>query len=126
MAAVIEVNPDALRDLAGAIHAASLKDPASNVFSRLERQVLDAIQGKERHLVLTDTDATAVEEALRRRAYDQRATPESLDYEQLANRIASALGDTFEVNEGPAFDEIDGPIFEEVSPNLDEASKESK
>ncbi|HVL80167.1 MAG TPA: hypothetical protein VM840_01070 [Actinomycetota bacterium] len=88
---ILDVNPENLRDIAAAVHAAHKREPGSQVLSSLERIVLSALHGKERILELDREQAEALRGALLKRAWDQRNTSEGFDYADLADRIDGAL-----------------------------------
>lgn len=91
---ILEVNPESLRDIAAAIHAAHKKAPDVEVLVELERVVLGAIQQKSGCLAIEQDQAQALREALLQRAWDQRRTTEGEDYSTLADRIEAALDET--------------------------------
>ena len=88
---ILEVDPENLRDIAAAVHAAHKREPGSGVFASVERLVLQALQERERFLVLEPAQAEALKQALLKRAWDQRNTSEGFDYADLADRIDGAL-----------------------------------
>ena len=88
---ILDVDPENLRDIAAAVHAAHKREPGSIVLGSLERIVLGALQSKERVLELDDEHAEALRAALMKRAWDQRNTSEGFDYADLAERIEGAL-----------------------------------
>lgn len=84
---ILEIDPEAVRDIAAAVHAARRREPDIDILSALERKVLDAIQQKSTALELTDQEAQSLRNVLLQRAYDQRRTTEGADYSNLAERI---------------------------------------
>ncbi len=88
---ILEVDKEAIRDIAAAIHAARKREPSIEILAALERKALAAIQQKSVSLELTDDEARALRNVLQRRAYDQRNTTEGTDYMDLAERISNDL-----------------------------------
>lgn len=84
---ILEIDPEAVRDIAAAVHAARRREPDIDILSALERKVLDAIQQRSTALELTDQEAQSLRNVLLQRAYDQRRTTEGADYSNLAERI---------------------------------------
>lgn len=90
---ILEVNPENLRDIAAAVHAAHKREPDSEVLASVEKIVLHSLTTKERFLELDPDQATALKDALLRRAWAQRSTSEGFDYADLADRIDGALNE---------------------------------
>lgn len=84
---ILEIDPEAIRDIAAAVHAARRREPEIDILGALERKVLDAIQQRSTALELTDQEAQSLRNVLLQRAYDQRRTTEGADYSNLAERI---------------------------------------
>jgi hypothetical protein len=88
---ILEIDPEAIRDIAAAVHAARRREPDIDILSTLERKVMEAIQHRRETLELEDQEAAALRNVLLQRAYDQRKTTEGADYQELAERIAQDL-----------------------------------
>jgi hypothetical protein len=88
---ILEINPEAIRDIAAAVHAARRREPDIEILAVVEKKVLDAIQDKSHTLELDDQEAQSLRNVLMQRAYDQRRTQEAADYEELADRILRDL-----------------------------------
>ncbi len=88
---ILEINPEAIRDIAAAVNAARKRDSSIEVLRDVERKVLVAIREKSSSLELGDQEAAALRNILMQRAYDQRNTTEGTDYADLAERIARDL-----------------------------------
>lgn len=88
---ILEINPEAIRDIAAAVHAARRREPDIEILGALERKVLEAIQLRSKTLELADQEAQSLRNVLMQRAYDQRRTTEAADYQDLAERILRAL-----------------------------------
>lgn len=88
---ILEINPEAIRDIAAAVHAARKREPSIEILGTLERKVLDAIQRRSTTLELEDQQAQSLRNVLMQRAYDQRRTTEGADYQEIAERILRAL-----------------------------------
>jgi hypothetical protein len=88
---ILEVDKEAIRDIAAAVHAARKREPGIEILAAVERKVLQAIQQRSVSLELTDDEARALRNVLQRRAYDQRNTSEGTDYMDLAERISNDL-----------------------------------
>jgi hypothetical protein len=88
---LLEINPESIRDIAAAVHAARKREPDIEIISVVERKVLEAIQHRSYTLELEDQEAMSLRNVLLQRAYDQRRTVEASDYQELAERIATAL-----------------------------------
>lgn len=101
---ILEINPEAIRDIAAAVHAARKREPGIDILAGVERKVMDAIQDRRNTLELADQEARALRNVLMQRAYDQRRTAEAHDYADLADRIAKDLE-----TEAPPLDTQDAP-----------------
>lgn len=88
---ILEIDPEAIRDIAAAVNAARKREPGIEILSGVERKVLNAIQKRSETLELDDQEAQALRNVLLQRAYDQRNTTEGTDYAELAERIGGAL-----------------------------------
>jgi hypothetical protein len=88
---ILEVDTEAVRDIAAAVHAARRIEPDIQILAAVERKVMTAIQQRAEILELEDQEAQALRNVLMRRAYEQRNTIEGTDYSDLADRIAGAL-----------------------------------
>jgi hypothetical protein len=88
---ILEVDPEAIRDIAAAVNAARKREPKIDVLLTLERKVLQAIQKRSGTLELEAQEGQAMRNILLQRAFDQRNTPEAEDYSDLAERILGAL-----------------------------------
>lgn len=88
---ILEINPEAIRDIAAAVHAARRREPGIEVIAIVERKVLGAIKDRSNTLELEPQEAQSLRNVLLQRAYDQRRTTEAADYEELAERIAQDL-----------------------------------
>ncbi len=88
---ILEVDPEAVRDLAAAVHAARRIEPDIEILSAVERKVMTAIRERSEILELEDQEAQALRNVLMRRAYEQRNNVEGTDYSDLADRIGRAL-----------------------------------
>ena len=88
---ILEINPEAIRDIAAAVHAARKREPGIEILAVVEKKVMDAIQDRSNTLELEDQQASALRNVLMQRAYDQRRTTEGNDYADLADRIAKDL-----------------------------------
>jgi hypothetical protein len=88
---ILEINAEAIRDIAAAVNAARKRDSSIEVLRDVERKVLTAIREKSSSLELGDQEAAALRNILMQRAYDQRNTTEATDYADLAERIARDL-----------------------------------
>lgn len=88
---ILEINAEAIRDIAAAVNAARKRDSSIEVLRDVERKVLTAIREKSPSLELGDQEAAALRNILMQRAYDQRNTTEGTDYADLAERIARDL-----------------------------------
>ncbi len=84
---ILEIDPEAIRDIAAAVHAARRREPDIEILGTLERKVLEAIQQRSTTLELADQEAHSLRNVLMQRAYDQRRTTEGADYQELAERI---------------------------------------
>lgn len=94
---ILEIDPEAIRDIAAAVHAARRREPDIDILATLEGKVMDAIQHRRGTLELEDQEAASLRNVLMQRAYDQRKTTEGTDYQELAERIAQDL----EIEEPP-------------------------
>lgn len=94
---ILEINPEAIRDIAAAVHAARRREPDIEIIAAVEHKVMEAIQRRSNTLELEDQEAKSLRNVLLQRAYDQRRTPEGTDYQELSERIAIAL----EIEEPP-------------------------
>lgn len=94
---ILEIDPEAIRDIAAAVHAARRREPEIQILISVERKVMDAIQHRSETLELEDQEAASLRNVLMQRAYDQRKTAEATDYQELAERIATDL----EIEEPP-------------------------
>jgi hypothetical protein len=94
---ILEINPEAIRDIAAAVHAARRREPDIEIIAAVEHKVMEAIQHRTNTLELSDQEAASLRNVLLQRAYDQRRTTEGTDYQELAERIAQAL----EIEEPP-------------------------
>lgn len=90
---ILEVNPESLRDIAAAVHAAIKREPEAVELVEVEKLVLSGIRSGERYLQLESAQASVLRDALLKRAWDQRNTGEGFDYADLAERIEGALDD---------------------------------
>lgn len=88
---ILEVTQEDLRDIAAAVHAARKREPSADVMAAVERKVFTAIRSHQETLELAHDEAQALRNVLLMRAYDQRRTPEGLDYTELADRIGRDL-----------------------------------
>jgi hypothetical protein len=88
---ILEVDAEAIRDIAAAVHAARRIEPDIAILIAVERKVLTAIRERSETLELEDQEAQAMRNVLQRRAYEQRNTTEGTDYSDLADRIGAAL-----------------------------------
>ena len=88
---ILEVDAEAVRDIAAAVHAARRIEPDIEILVAVERKVLTAIRERSEILELGDQEAQALRNVLMRRAYEQRNTLEGTDYSDLADRIGRAL-----------------------------------
>lgn len=88
---IFEVDAEAIRDIAAAVHAARRIEPDIEILIAVERKVLTAIRARSETLELEDQEAQAMRNVLQRRAYEQRNTTEGNDYADLADRIGAAL-----------------------------------
>lgn len=88
---ILEVDAEAIRDIAAAVNAARKREPGIEILSGVERKVLDAIKQRSPALELHEQEAQALRNVLLQRAYDQRNTTEATDYAELAERIGGAL-----------------------------------
>ena len=88
---ILEINAEAIRDIAAAVNAARKRDPSIEVLREVEKKVLTAIRDKSSSLEVGDQEAAALRNILMQRAYDQRNTSEATDYADLAERIARYL-----------------------------------
>ena len=88
---ILEIDAEAIRDIAAAVHAARKREPGIEILTVVERKVLTAIQRREYTLELDQQEAQALRNVLLRRAYDQRNTTEAEDYSDLAERIGRDL-----------------------------------
>lgn len=88
---ILEIDPEVIRDIAAAVHAARRREPDIQILAVVEKKVLDAIQDRSHTLELEPQEAQSLRNVLLQRAYDQRRTPEGADYEELAERIAQDL-----------------------------------
>jgi len=88
---ILEVDAEAVRDIAAAVHAARRIEPDIAILAAVERKVMTAIQQRSEILELEDQEAQALRNVLMRRAYEQRNTIEGADYTDLADRIGLAL-----------------------------------
>lgn len=88
---ILEIDAEAVRDIAAAVHAARKREPGIEILSEVERKVLGAIRQRSPALELDDQEAQALRNVLLQRAYDQRNTSEATDYADLADRIGGAL-----------------------------------
>jgi hypothetical protein len=88
---ILEVDAEAVRDIAAAVHAARKIEPNIEILSAVERKVMTAIRERSEILELEDQEAQALRNVLLRRAYEQRNTTEGTDYSDLAERIGNAL-----------------------------------
>jgi hypothetical protein len=88
---ILEVDPEAIRDIAAAVHAARRIEPEIEILIAVERKVMTAIRTRSETLELEDQEAQALRNVLQRRAYEQRNTTEGNDYSDLADRISTAL-----------------------------------
>jgi len=88
---ILEVDAEAVRDIAAAVHAARRIQPDIEILVAVERKVMTAIQQRSEILELEDQEAQALRNVLMRRAYEQRNTTEGTDYSDLADRIGRAL-----------------------------------
>ncbi|HYZ92239.1 MAG TPA: hypothetical protein VFA34_07585 [Actinomycetota bacterium] len=88
---ILEINPEAIRDIAAAVHAARRREPDIQIIAAVEQKVMEAIQHRTTTLELEDQEAASLRNVLLKRAYDQRRTPEGTDYQELAERIGRAL-----------------------------------
>lgn len=88
---ILEIDPESVRDIAAAVHAARKREPGIEILAALERKVLSAIQARSGMLELEDQEAASLRNVLLQRAYDQRNTTEAEDYSDLADRIAQDL-----------------------------------
>lgn len=100
---ILEVNSEAIRDIAAAVHAARKREPGIEILAEVERKVLGAIQNRRNTLELGTQQAQALRNVLMQRAYDQRRTAEAHDYQDLAERIANYLD-----SEAPPLETRDG------------------
>lgn len=91
LSVILEIDAEAVRDIAAAVHAARKREPEIAILSVVERKVLDAIKLRSPALELDDQEAQALRNVLLQRAYDQRNTTEATDYADLADRIGGAL-----------------------------------
>jgi hypothetical protein len=101
---ILEINADAIRDIAAAVHAARKREPGIEILGALERKVLEAIQQRSPTLELDDLQAQSLRNVLMQRAYDQRRTTEGQDYQEIAERILRALDEA-----PPLITETPGP-----------------
>ena len=88
---ILEVDAEAVRDIAAAVHAARRIEPDIQILAAVERKVMTAIRERSEILELEDQEAQALRNVLMRRAYEQRNTLEGTDYSDLADRIGRAL-----------------------------------
>jgi hypothetical protein len=88
---IFEVDAEAIREIAAAVHAARRIEPDIEILIAVERKVLTAIRARSETLELEDQEAQAMRNVLQRRAYEQRNTTEGNDYADLADRIGAAL-----------------------------------
>ena len=88
---ILEVDTEAIRDIAAAVHAARRIEPDIEILVAVERKVMLAIRERSEILELGDQEAQALRNVLMRRAYEQRNTSEGTDYSDLADRIGRAL-----------------------------------
>ena len=88
---ILEVDAEAVRDIAAAVHAARRVEPDIEILGTVERKVMTAIRERSVFLELEDQEAQALRNVLMRRAYEQRNTTEGPDYSDLAERIGVAL-----------------------------------
>jgi hypothetical protein len=88
---ILEIDPEAVRDIAAAVHAARRVEPDIEILVEVERKVMTAIRERTGILELGDQEAQALRNVLMRRAYEQRNTTEGTDYSDLAERIGTAL-----------------------------------
>lgn len=88
---LLEIDPEAIRDIAAAVNSARKIEPDIAILSVVERKVLQAIRTRQSTLELEQQEAQALRNVLLRRAYDQRNTSEGIDYSDLAERIRGAL-----------------------------------
>jgi len=88
---ILEVDAEAVRDIAAAVHAARRIEPDIEILAAVERKVMTAIRERSEILELEDQEAQALRNVLMRRAYEQRNTIEGTDYSDLADRIGRAL-----------------------------------
>ncbi len=88
---ILEINAEAIRDIAAAVHAARKREPDIEILAVVERKVMDAIKERSTTLELENQEAAALRNVLMQRAYDQRRTTEGTDYQELAERIAIDL-----------------------------------
>jgi hypothetical protein len=101
---ILEINAEAIRDIAAAVHAARKREPGIEILGALERKVLEAIQQRSPTLELDDLQAQSLRNVLMQRAYDQRRTTEGQDYQEIAERILRALDEA-----PPLITETPGP-----------------
>ncbi|MGH2758934.1 MAG: hypothetical protein ACRDKJ_05145 [Actinomycetota bacterium] len=101
---ILEINPEAIRDIAAAVHAARKREPSIEILVVVEKKVMDAIQDRSNTLELAEQEARALRNVLMQRAYDQRRTSEGNDYADLADRIAQDLE-----TEAPPLETEDAP-----------------
>ncbi|MEX0875506.1 MAG: hypothetical protein WD646_01615 [Actinomycetota bacterium] len=94
---ILEIDSEAIRDIAAAVNAARKRDQSIEVLRDVERKVLTAIREKSTSLELGDQEAQSLRNILLQRAYDQRNSTEATDYADLAERIGRDL----EVEEPP-------------------------
>jgi hypothetical protein len=88
---ILEIDAEAVRDIAAAVHAARRIEPDIAILIHVERKVMTAIRERSGTLVLEDQEAQSLRNVLMRRAYEQRNTIEATDYSDLADRIGGAL-----------------------------------
>lgn len=88
---ILEVDAEAVRDIAAAVHAARRIEPDIEILAAVERKVMTAIRERSEILELEAQEAQALRNVLMRRAYEQRNTTEGTDYSDLAERIGTAL-----------------------------------
>lgn len=84
---ILEINAEAIRDIAAAVNAARKREPDIEILAALERKVLGAIRERSATLELENQEAQSLRNVLMQRAYDQRRTAEGHDYQELAERI---------------------------------------
>src|SRR5204862_2250285 len=71
---ILEIDTEAIRDIAAAVHAARRIEPDIEILAAVERKVMTAIRERSEILELGDQEAQSLRNVPMRRAYEQRNT----------------------------------------------------